>query len=157
MSSKLALGYRHLGGYGVPKSCDIAAKYYKSAAEHIVTQTNVGLGALEMISLTDRERRDMPMEETDNVIRYFKDRAELQNDPDAQVALGYCFFFLIFLYVCVCICITFFVFVCIICGALYFFSLFLLFFFINKFAKKKTPKNRTIILPWFTWISKGSL
>ena len=35
--AKLALGYKHLMGYGVPKSCDVAMQYYGEVAELTVT------------------------------------------------------------------------------------------------------------------------
>ncbi|GIL51665.1 hypothetical protein Vafri_7607 [Volvox africanus] len=35
MSSRMALGYRHLMGLGVPQSCWTAASYYQSAAEQV--------------------------------------------------------------------------------------------------------------------------
>lgn len=42
--SRLALGYRHAHGSGVPKSCWSAASYYQPVAEQVSASAWVGCG-----------------------------------------------------------------------------------------------------------------
>merc|ERR1719242_2255601 len=71
LSSNLALGYRHLFGYGVPKSCEVSAQYYQKAANSLFGSSGnspfnpMEQQHLEMIRLHDVNRRDLPIKETE--------------------------------------------------------------------------------------------
>lgn len=82
LSSNLALGYRHLFGYGVPKSCEVAASYYQKAGNVLFGSNNSPFNPMEqqnieMIRLHDDARRDSAMKETDEVIRYYHSHASM--------------------------------------------------------------------------------
>ena len=40
-AARMALGYRHMHGLGVPKSCQAALLYYQPVAEHVVELTRL--------------------------------------------------------------------------------------------------------------------
>jgi TPR repeat protein len=44
--SRMALGYRHMYGVGVPRSCPTAVAYYQPVAELVSTLTHLGPGWL---------------------------------------------------------------------------------------------------------------
>jgi len=87
--AQLVLGYRHLYGYGVPKSCSAAIKYYSKVAQDVVlTQAERNIAKpIELVRLSDEKARNNKLEETEDVIQYYQHSAEHGN-AEAQVALG---------------------------------------------------------------------
>src|SRR4051812_320640 len=102
--AKMALGYRHLFGYGVPKSCESAVLYYQQVAEEgpaqslsrcfshatcvctvvrELTEQHVQL-LIERARLSDESSRTAPPEEEEEVIQYYQHAAEA-GDVGAQV------------------------------------------------------------------------
>eukprot|EP01083_Nonionella_stella_P005011 14609_1 len=97
LSSNLALGYRHLYGYGVPKSCPVSAKYYQKAGNTLFGSSESPFNPMqqqhiEMIRLHDVNRRDTPITETDEVIRFYHSHAD-NGDANAQMALGQLYYY----------------------------------------------------------------
>lgn len=98
LQSNLALGYRHLYGYGVPKSCSVSAQYYQKAANTLFGSQSLSpfnpmeQQNIEMIRLHDVNRRDLPMKETDEVIRFYHSHAD-NGDANAQMALGQLYYY----------------------------------------------------------------
>lgn len=88
IASSMALGYRHLHGLGVPKSCETALRHYKFAADRVIsvhTQTHHPI-QLFMIPkpfrLSDNERRKPPLEREDaHRMEYLRQRARRSSDP----------------------------------------------------------------------------
>ena len=50
----LALGYAHMKGLGVPKSCESAALYYIAAAEQVVADVQTPTGLVTVCSAETR-------------------------------------------------------------------------------------------------------
>lgn len=88
--AKLSLGYRHLMGYGVPRSCESSVLYYSQVAEQVVRElVDRPIGAvIERSRLSDERSRSQAPEEDDDVIQYYQHSAEA-GDQGAQVALGH--------------------------------------------------------------------
>ena len=87
----MALGYRHLRGYGVPKSCDVAAKYYKQVAEQVIRELTEDDGqpavVLEKYRLSDERHRIESPDRDPEVLQYYR-QAATHGDTGAQMALG---------------------------------------------------------------------
>jgi SEL1 protein len=86
--AKLSMGYRHLMGYGVPRSCESSVLYYSQVAEQVVKElVDRPIGAvIERSRLSDEKSRSSAPDEDDEVIQYYQHSAEA-GDQGAQVAL----------------------------------------------------------------------
>eukprot|EP00474_Spongospora_subterranea_P010267 CRZ10725.1 hypothetical protein [Spongospora subterranea] len=82
----MTIGYRYLNGYGVPKNCDGAVKYYMPVSEAVVDSMDT-TPSFERVKLTDDTARHKPTEESKDVIHYFEHAAD-GGDVNAQVVLG---------------------------------------------------------------------
>eukprot|EP00954_Amorphochlora_amoebiformis_P019910 1335601-Amorphochlora_amoeboformis.AAC.2 len=87
--AQMVLGDKHLHGYGVPKSCNAAIKYYSKVAQKVVLHHSEKTIAkpIELVRLSDDKARNNKLEETEDVIQYYQHSADNGN-ADAQVALG---------------------------------------------------------------------
>eukprot|EP00475_Leptophrys_vorax_P044083 TRINITY_DN8701_c0_g1_i1.p1 TRINITY_DN8701_c0_g1~~TRINITY_DN8701_c0_g1_i1.p1 ORF type:complete len:744 (-),score=149.93 TRINITY_DN8701_c0_g1_i1:1333-3564(-) len=93
LRASLSLGYRHLKGLSVPKSCETAAKYYSLVAEHVVNQAyDSALPTIERASLLDESSRKKAVDEDENVVQYYHHTADA-GDVNAQVAVGHMYYF----------------------------------------------------------------
>jgi len=92
--AKMSLGYRHLQGYGVPKSCESAVLYYSQVAETVVQglANNPVSPLLERQRLSDEASRSQAPEEDEDVIQYYRLSAD-NGETTAQVALGHLFYY----------------------------------------------------------------
>ncbi len=92
--AKMSLGYRHLMGINVPKSCEAAAAYYQPAAEEVVKELlkDPVSVVIERARLSDERSRMQPPEQDEDVIQYYQHSAE-NGDVGAQVALGQVHFY----------------------------------------------------------------
>jgi SEL1 protein len=86
--SAVALGYRHLYGYGVPKSCQTAAYYYQQAAEMVKHEFEDGMTPLiEKVRLTDDVAREQKQNQ-DDVMDYYQYSAD-KGSTSSQLIVGY--------------------------------------------------------------------
>mmetsp|Transcript_23138 Transcript_23138/g.37160 ORF Transcript_23138/g.37160 Transcript_23138/m.37160 type:complete len:721 (+) Transcript_23138:198-2360(+) len=87
--AQMVLGFRHLYGYGVPKSCTASMKYYSKVADAVVEYHSKKAISkpIELVRLSDDKARNNKLEETEDVIQYYQHSADNGN-ADAQVALG---------------------------------------------------------------------
>ncbi len=95
--ARMAMGYRHLMGYNVPKSCEAAVAYYQPVAEHVVHELETdGVGTIiEKARLTDEHARTGgsslgghgAADDDEDVIQYYQQSAD-NGDVGAQLALG---------------------------------------------------------------------
>lgn len=93
--ASLALGYRHLHGYGVPRSCEAAIRYYTKVAEHVVSDLaneDVSPVVVEKARLSKEEKHSQTPEEEADVIDFYQHSAE-SGDVGAQVAMGQLHYF----------------------------------------------------------------
>lgn len=90
IASSMALGYRHLYGYGVPRSCETALRHYKFAADRVVsTQSSVrpvqvfSSPAPFRISDNNSKSQRLPAhaEEDFHRMEYLRQRARGSSDP----------------------------------------------------------------------------
>lgn len=94
LRGSMALGYRHLYGYGVPKSCDAASTYYLRVASQVMDdlQNQPLPGLIERVRLSDEVGKSQSPEEDQDVIEYYMHSAD-NGDVAAQVALGNLFLY----------------------------------------------------------------
>ena len=88
--SRLALGYRHAHGAGVPKSCWAAAAYYQPAAEAVVDEALArgGLPHVERARLSaSGASAGLASERSREVLQYFQHAAD-RGDAGAQSTVG---------------------------------------------------------------------
>lgn len=88
IGAQLSLGSRFLHGEGVPLSCESAIKYYRTAAERVVS--DLPAPPHQSIITIDRARllEESPkLEDSTEVIQYYQHSADAGN-LDAAVALG---------------------------------------------------------------------
>ncbi|KAK3273346.1 hypothetical protein CYMTET_18412 [Cymbomonas tetramitiformis] len=92
--AQLALGYRHMYGFSVPKSCQAAVMYYSQAAQDVISSAR-GHGnhpSIEKIRLSiDHDSNYNPGREQD-MVQYYQYSADMGN-TDAQTAIGQLFNF----------------------------------------------------------------
>ena len=91
VGAKLSLGYRHLHGYGVPKSCETAASYYRDVAQQVVDELSLHphhqLSTIDRAHLSEDSARTAHMEDSAEVLQYYQHSADSGN-VDAQLTLG---------------------------------------------------------------------
>lgn len=86
--SAMANGYRHLFGYGFPKSCDMAVMYYKAAAEKVVDELTSGKKSfLEKLRLND-EVAIQEKQSQEDVMDYYEYSAN-KGVTQSQLIVGY--------------------------------------------------------------------
>lgn len=86
--SLIALGYRHLYGYGVPKSCTTAAYYYQQAAQQVKSEFEEGMiPMIEKVRLTDDVAREQKQNQ-DDVMEYYQYSAD-KGSTSSQLIVGY--------------------------------------------------------------------
>lgn len=86
--SLVALGYRHLYGYGVPKSCQTAAYYYQQAAQLVKAEFEDGMTPMiEKIRLTDEAAKESKQNQ-DDVMDYYQYSAD-KGSTSSQLIVGY--------------------------------------------------------------------
>mmetsp|Transcript_12326 Transcript_12326/g.26616 ORF Transcript_12326/g.26616 Transcript_12326/m.26616 type:complete len:777 (-) Transcript_12326:145-2475(-) len=87
--SRMALGYRHMHGIGVPKSCWTAASYYQPVAEKTADlSTKPGtLPQVERIRLYIQSSQGLKADRHREVVQYYQYSADRGN-VDAQTAVG---------------------------------------------------------------------
>ena len=85
------MGYRHLHGYGVPKSCETAASFYRDVAQQVVddysSHAHHQLTFIDRAHLSDESSRSTPVEDSAEVLQYYRHSAEGGN-VEAQLTLG---------------------------------------------------------------------
>ena len=87
-NAHMTLGYRHLYGYGVPKSCDTSAAYYTKAAQAVLELIdNDPTLTIEKLRLSKEKNRKKSKDRETDVVNYYNLAAEL-GDVEAQVTLG---------------------------------------------------------------------
>ena len=87
---RMILGYRHLSGVGVSKSCEIALNYYKTVAQEVAANVKVNGGSvLSRVRLLDEVDRPGSNygQVDDDLVQYYQFLAE-KGDIPAQVMLG---------------------------------------------------------------------
>jgi len=89
--AKLSLGYRHLYGVGVPKSCESALSYYADVSSKVVESTLMTPTpvVIEKARLYDESFRAAPLEEEEEFLHYYQ-TAAINGDVGAMVSLGQC-------------------------------------------------------------------
>ena len=91
IGAKLTMGYRHLHGYGVPKSCESAVHYYDEVARHVVNTLSHSahnhVMTIDRAHLSDEQARLAHMEESAEVLQYYQHSADGGN-VDAQLTMG---------------------------------------------------------------------
>ena len=91
VGAKLSMGYRHLHGYGVPKSCETAASFYRDVAQQVVDDfsghAHHHLTAIDRAHLSEESARTSHMEDSAEVLQYYQHSAEGGN-VEAQLTLG---------------------------------------------------------------------
>ena len=91
VGAKMTMGYRHLYGYGVPKSCETAASYYRDVAQLVVddfsSQAHHQLQAIDRAHLSDESSRSSHLEDSAEVLQYYQHSAEGGN-VEAQLTMG---------------------------------------------------------------------
>jgi SEL1 protein len=87
--SRMALGYRHQHGLGVPKSCWTAVAYYQPVAEQVVdiAGTPGSLPQIERIRLNVHANQGLKADRHREVLQYYQYSADHGN-VDAQTAVG---------------------------------------------------------------------
>lgn len=90
IASSMALGYRHLHGYGVPESCEASLRYYKFAADRVIS-TQSSLRPVQVFSspapfrLSDNnsksQRPPAHAEEEMHRMEYLRQLARGSSDP----------------------------------------------------------------------------
>ena len=88
--SLMALGYKHMFGLGVPKSCDTAFSYYNPAAEQVIQeeQQPEGSSRFERVRLADVSKEGGASGREDEEIVEYYDYAASKGDTRAQLAMG---------------------------------------------------------------------
>ena len=91
VGAKLTMGYRHLHGYGVPRSCETAASFYRDVAQQVVDEVSAHahhqLTFIDRAHLSDESSRSSPVEDSAEVLQYYRHSAEGGN-VEAQLTLG---------------------------------------------------------------------
>ena len=91
IGAKMTMGYRHLHGYGVPKSCESAVQYYDEVARHVVNTLSHSahnhVMTIDRAHLSDEQARLAHMEESAEVLQYYQHSADGGN-VDAQLTMG---------------------------------------------------------------------
>eukprot|EP01083_Nonionella_stella_P175662 612425_1 len=84
----MSMGYRHMFGIGVPKSCKAAVKYYEKAADKTISDIQSGVQYVSgMVPLDDPVKRTETNEEDPDVIHYL-DQAARGGDHHAEYQMG---------------------------------------------------------------------
>eukprot|EP01047_Picozoa_sp_COSAG01_P021570 COSAG01_NODE_1255_length_11040_cov_67.549584_9_plen_385_part_00 len=89
VSSLMALGYKHMHGIGVPKSCDTAFSYYNPAAEKVIAEAQKpeGMSRFERVRLSEVGEERSGGREDEEIIEYY-DYAASKGETRAQLAMG---------------------------------------------------------------------
>jgi SEL1 protein len=88
LMSSISLGYRHLYGYGVPKSCETAAHYYYQAASLVKREFEEGVPpSIEKVRITDDAARELKQNQED-IMDYYQYSAE-KGSASSQLIVGY--------------------------------------------------------------------
>ncbi|KAL0484049.1 SEL1L [Acrasis kona] len=88
-NANIALGYRHLYGYGVPKSCKSASIYYRNAADKIQSEFQLGtVPMIDKIRLSDSQHSNQPKQTQEDVMDYYQYSAD-KGSASSQIILGY--------------------------------------------------------------------
>ena len=91
VGAKMSMGYRHVHGYGVPKSCESAVQYYDAVARHVVNALSHSahnhVMTIDRAHLSDEQARMAHMEESAEVLQYYQHSADGGN-VDAQLTMG---------------------------------------------------------------------
>ncbi|GAX75410.1 hypothetical protein CEUSTIGMA_g2854.t1 [Chlamydomonas eustigma] len=87
--ARMALGYRHLRGIGVPKSCWTAATYYQPVAEKVADLSTrpEALPLIERIRLHVQSAQGLQADRQREVVQYYQYSADKGN-VDAQTAVA---------------------------------------------------------------------
>ena len=85
----MAMGYRHLMGLGVPKSCQASVLYYNAPAERVIAGVRIpGLSPqVEKIRLSTEDAPGASVKRERDVVQYYQYSADMGN-VDAQAAIG---------------------------------------------------------------------
>ena len=87
-AAHIALGYRHLYGHGVPKSCKTAAHYYSMAADDLVEEFSDGkIPVVEHVRLND-ETAIQNKQSQDDVMEYYQYSAS-KGSSSSKLIVGY--------------------------------------------------------------------
>jgi SEL1 protein len=93
LRAAMAMGYRHLKGLSVPKSCESAAKYYEIVADHVVDLSYESeLQNIEITSLLDPSSRKKSSTDERDVVQYYQHNADA-GDLNAQLSVGHMNYF----------------------------------------------------------------
>ena len=91
IGAKMTMGYRHMHGYGVPKSCESAVPYYDEVARHVVNTLSHSahnhVMTIDRAHLSDEQARLAHKEESAEVLQYYQHSADGGN-VDAQLTMG---------------------------------------------------------------------
>ena len=93
--SHLVLGFKHMHGLGVPKSCWSAVSYYQPVAEKVVDLSVVpdALPSIERLKLSKQNAGTLKSDRSQKeVLQYYQYNADMGN-VDAQAAVGQVFNF----------------------------------------------------------------
>lgn len=91
--ARLVLGFKHMHGLGVPKSCWSAVSYYQPAAEKVVDLSVIpdSLPAIERIKLSQQISGSLKSDRSQKeILQYYQHNADMGN-VDAQAAVGQVF------------------------------------------------------------------
>ena len=87
VNARMTMGYRHLYGLGVPRSCSASVKYYQMVAEDVIadlTDDSSSMNFIERLRLSDESSHHRTPVEDEDVIHYYEHSAEA-GDVGAQV------------------------------------------------------------------------
>lgn len=87
--AQMALGFRHMHGLGVPKSCATAVLYYSEPAKSVVERSAVpgNVKRVERFRIDTGDGRKM-VDRQEEVVEYYRYSADL-GDTAAQLVIGY--------------------------------------------------------------------
>ena len=97
-AAEMALGYRHLHGIGVPKSCQDSVSYYTRVADKAVAALQGREGASTFVEkrrlsdVADQGQAVTSIGENEDVLMYYEHSAE-NGDVNAQSMLGQLYYY----------------------------------------------------------------